>query len=74
MTTIDTSTQGGRILAILADGPAMTGEVAAELNLSPHHACAHLRHLMRMGRVTREIFPMANRRIRFLWSLAGQGE
>jgi len=74
MTAIVTMTQGGRILAVLADGPAVTGEVAAEVGISPQHASAHLRHLMRLGRVSRERFPTGDRRVRYLWSLTGQGK
>lgn len=73
MTAFDTSTQGGRILAVLSDGPAVTGEVAAEVGISPQHASAHLRDLMARGRVSRTRFPTGNRRIRYLWSLTGQG-
>lgn len=73
MTVIDTTTQGGRILAVLSDGPAVTGEVAAEIGISPQHASAHLRHLMRHGRVSRDRFPTGDRRVRYLWSLTGKG-
>lgn len=72
MTRSYSAPQGDRILAVLADGPAMTGEVAAELDISSHHASAHLRHLMRVGKVSRKPFPTGNRLIRFLWSLPAE--
>ncbi|MET4675906.1 MULTISPECIES: helix-turn-helix domain-containing protein [unclassified Luteibacter] len=72
MNATDAITQTARVLAVLADGPAVTGEVAAEIGISPQHASAHLLHLMRHGRVSRERFPAGNRRVRYLWSLTGK--
>lgn len=58
-----------QVLRVLADGPARTGEVAAELGWTVHLACAHLKNLHLAGRVTRQPFPTGNRLVRFLWSL-----
>lgn len=57
-----------RMLAVLADGPATTGEVAAETGLSIRRTGAKLRYLWLTGDVEREIFPMPDKRIRYLWS------
>lgn len=59
----------GQVLGVLGDGPATTGEVAAELGWSVHLACAHLKNLHLAGRVARQPFPTGDHRVRFLWSL-----
>lgn len=59
-----------RLLALLAEGPATTGEVAAELGWTTHSACAFLKNLHMSGRLKREPFPTGDARRRFLWSLA----
>lgn len=61
--------KGGRVLAVLADGPATTGEVAIELDWPVRLTCAHLRELMIRGHATREPFPTGNRLRRFVWSV-----
>lgn len=58
------------VLALLVDGPATTGEAAAELGWDVHNTCAHLKNLFKQGRVAREPFPTGDKRRRFLWSLA----
>lgn len=73
MRPIEPDSQGARIMAVLSEGPSMTGEVAAEVGLTSQRASAHLRHLYRTGRVARKEFDMGDRRTRFLWSLEGQG-
>lgn len=62
------ASKGGTVLAVLADGPATTGEVAAELGWPVRLTCAHLRELMIRGHARREPFPMGNRLRRFVWS------
>jgi len=62
-------TKVGQVLAVLQDGPATTGEVAAELGWDVHLTCAHLTNLHLAGRVTRAPFPTGDRRRRFLWSI-----
>jgi predicted ArsR family transcriptional regulator len=69
MTRPDAATKGRQVLAVLADGPATTGEVAAELGWPTRLTCAHLNHLMSKGTVTRNDFHTGNRRVRFLWML-----
>lgn len=64
----DATTKGGQVLAVLADGPATTGEVAAELGWPTRLTCAHLRELMIRGHARREPFPTGNRLRRFMWS------
>ena len=58
------------MLALLADGPATTGEVAAELGLTVRRAGARLRYLWLVGDVKREEFPMPDSRKRYLWEVA----
>lgn len=60
--------KASRVLAILREGPATTGEVAAELGWTTHLCCAHLKNLHMRGKITRQRFPMPDKRVRFLWS------
>jgi predicted ArsR family transcriptional regulator len=59
-----------QVIHVLSEGPATTGEVAAELGWTPHLACAHLKNLHLSGRICRERFPTSDRRVRFLWAIA----
>lgn len=63
-------TKAAQVLAVLSEGPATTGEVAAELGWDSHLACAHLKNLHTRKRVAREQFPTGNRRVFFIWRLA----
>lgn len=63
------ATKSAQVLAVLKDGSATTGEVAAELGWTVHLTCAHLKNLHLRGKIQREQFPMPDRRIRFLWRL-----
>jgi predicted ArsR family transcriptional regulator len=65
------NSKASKVLAVLADGPAKTGEVAAELGWAPHLTCAHLKNLCRKGKITRERFPTGNKNVRYVWSLVG---
>jgi predicted ArsR family transcriptional regulator len=59
-------------LRALRDGPATTGEVAAELGRDPHNVCAHLTALCLRGKLQKQRFPTGNKRVRNLWMLPGQ--
>lgn len=69
MSRPEPTTKGQKVLAILADGPATTGEVAVEMRWPVRLTCAHLNHLMSKGTVTRNDFHTGDRRVRFLWML-----
>lgn len=64
---IHPGSRASQALAVLQEGPATTGEVAAELGWRSHMAHAYLAKLEASGRVTRERFP--HRRVRYLWSV-----
>ena len=60
-------------LAVLADGPATTGEIAVETGMKSKLAGTHLRNLHDRGKVQRERFVRASgrgRRVCWLWSAA----
>lgn len=61
--------KASQVMQVLRDGPATTGEVAAELGWHVHLTCCHLTNLHNHARITRERFPTGDRRIRWLWSL-----
>lgn len=69
-------TKSGRCLSVLRDGPATTGEVAAETGLSSHDVGNHMHCMFQRGKVTREPFMVAprqgvpGRRKCWLWSAA----
>ena len=48
--------KSARCLAVLAEGPALTGEVAIETGLSPHLASTHLHNLLKRGKVIKRPF------------------
>lgn len=66
----------GQIVRILADGPALTGEVAAELGIPANAASAFLHGLLRQGRVEKSPFkrPSAwgRKTMTLMWGLAPQ--
>lgn len=62
-------TKAAQVLEALRDGPATTGELAAELGWRSHLTCAHLKELHVRGKITRKPFPTGNRTVRFIWSL-----
>ena len=47
-------TTAAEIILALEDGPALAGEIAAEIGTATRDACARLRSLQRQGRVVRE--------------------
>ncbi|HEY4145210.1 ArsR family transcriptional regulator [Pinirhizobacter sp.] len=65
--------KASRVLRVLAEGPATTGEVAAELGWNVHLTCAHLKNLHLAGKVSRKRFPAPGRLVRFLWSIVDEG-
>lgn len=69
----DPSSKASACLAVLADGPATTGEIAAETGMPSKLAGTHLRNLYERGKVKRERFVRASgrgRRVCWLWSVA----
>lgn len=65
-------TMCARCLAVVADGPATTGEIASEVGAAPRTVAATMRHLMKRGIVTRAAFrkersAKAGRRETSLW-------
>jgi len=61
--------KASQVLALLADGPATTGEIAAELGWDAGNTGDHVHNLYQRGKVKREPFPTVNKQRRFLWSL-----
>lgn len=66
--------KAGRLLAVLAEGPATTAELAAELDITSHNAGTHLRNLFDRGKVARDPFQTEAKRWGhsrvWLWRLA----
>lgn len=56
-----------RILSLLSDGPATTGEVAFELGRTVKNTHAHLNNLALLDRVTKTRFPQPGKRVKYLW-------
>jgi predicted ArsR family transcriptional regulator len=66
------TSKASRCMAVLADGPATSGEVSIETGLTPHDAATHLRNLFLRGKVVREPFKKTGGRGRrdvWLWRL-----
>lgn len=67
------NSKASAVLRVLGDGPATTGELAAELGWTVHLTCAHVKNLHMKGKVDREPFekPAGSPGIRkvFLWKL-----
>lgn len=67
-----------RVLAVLEDGPATTGEVAAETGLRSNLAGTHLRNLLERGKIEKGEFrpgtpqPFRGNKPLALWALPGQ--
>lgn len=59
-----------RIREVLRDGPAKTGEVAAELGIPVRLAAAHLQNQADKGRISKGEFPTKFKRRVNLWSIA----
>lgn len=59
----------GRCLAVLADGPATSGEVAATVGITPHAAGTHMLNLFKRGKLERRPFvkPAGGRGKRHVW-------
>lgn len=66
---MDANGKAGRCLAVLRDGPATTGEVAAETGIHTHSVGTHLRNLFDRGKVKRTPFvkPAGDRGPRKCW-------
>lgn len=60
-------TRTERIVSVLADGPALTSEVARELGVRTGTVAAHLASLHRQGRVERA--PFHSGRPATVWTL-----
>lgn len=56
MPTVRPNTIASRCMAVLAEGPATTGEIAAEVGLRSRLAAAHMQLLYQSGRVRRAPF------------------
>lgn len=60
-------------LAILREGPATTGEIAAELGMKPHATGTHMANLYKRGRVDRKPYGSGTdklgRQRAWLWSI-----
>jgi hypothetical protein len=67
--TMRPDSRASRVLAILAEGPATTGEVAAETGWGVHLTCAHLFSLLQRGKISRSPFKQHGARTWWLWSL-----
>lgn len=65
-----TLSKAALVLALLADGPATTAEIAAELGWDAGNTGDHVHNLYQRGKVKREPFPTGDKLRRFLWSLA----
>lgn len=61
--------KASRVLAILADGPATTAEIAAETGWTKHNTCAHVKNLHMRGKVERKPWHVKGQGPRFLWFL-----
>lgn len=71
--SMDPSSKASRCLAVLRDGPATTGEVAAETGLDPHSVGTHMRNLFNRNKVKRTRFTKPSgqgRRECWLWEAA----
>lgn len=71
-------TRCSRCLAVLSDGPATTGEIAAETGEVSRIVATTMRHLMRYGLVTRTYYrkersDKAGRRQTSLWQKPPNG-
>lgn len=68
----DPNSRRSRCLAVLRDGPATTGEVAAELGIPSKLAGTHLAQLHALKKITRKPFGTkpSGRGSRWLWSIA----
>ena len=64
-------TWANAILQTLADGPARTPEVAAEIGRSIYHTCALLTDLVKRGKVVKQAWSTGTARKRNLWMLPG---
>lgn len=61
-----------RCMRILAEGPATSAEVAAELGMTSHLAGTHLRNLWLKGKISRAEYIRKRgpgRQLAFIWSL-----
>lgn len=70
---VDPNSKASQVLRVLSEGPATTGEVAAELGWDPRITCSHLCELRTRGKVTSRPFekPAGSRGapVVRLWSL-----
>lgn len=69
---MDPNSKASAVLRLLSDGPATTGEVAAEFGWTSHLACAHLSNLRRKRKVVsaKARIPTGGRPAQ-LWQLPG---
>ncbi len=56
MAAMHPDSKASAVLRVLANGPALTSEIAAELGWSVRNACAHAKNLHARGKVEREQF------------------
>lgn len=59
--------QAAAVLRVVAESPATSGEVAAELDIDQRVACAVLRYLWQGGHLARERYQRAGQRHGFLY-------
>lgn len=71
---IESTSRNGRLLALLQEGPATTGELVAETGWDRRNVCGRLTIQMRFGRVTRTPYTASGERSRWLWSLTTKGD
>lgn len=66
--TMNPESKASACLSVLADGPATTGEIAAETGMPSKLAGTHLRNLFERGKVRRSRFVKAEGRgLRNCW-------
>lgn len=69
---MDPDSKASACLAVLADGPATTAEIAAETGFSKHLACSHLFNLLARNKVEHTPYFKPGQPKRFwLWSIKG---
>jgi len=66
---MEPNSKASRILRVLAEGPATTAEVAAELDLPIKITCAHLGNLVIRGKARKRRFTGKGHGKTMLWSL-----